>query len=407
MDGPIISTFIGHAPDLQLRERSFVICDTEVTGWRDYGLLAPGGVAESFRQDIAIIGCDFHQPANAAIGARGNISSANVHGPIRCEVQHHLVIRSNNVFSRTHWDALCQPCIRMNTNSAQQWDQEPGYTVVYGNSLEGGNIQIISACAGGVDGVAATYYPSWHTELSSRAYAWPVNTLVKHNLLLGSYSVATAVQIFKGATSIVENVFVFPDVQRWATNDVTSRKAAAGEEGFLVAPGGETTQFNDFNGWVADIGDANGVGLSEDNPKEPARIIGNTIIDLKTTGSADDKTIAGSTWIKNMVGLQEERDNTLYAPNYTSTPVTSTGPWDFVENITPLETFGVRHDMNEDGTYTELTSYATGATDVKLYRPAWNASIANDGTGPASHRDFFGTVRTTGQKATKGAMEPG
>jgi hypothetical protein len=65
------------------------------------------------------------------------------------------------------------------------------------------------------------------------------------------------------------------------------------------------------------------------------------------------------------------------------------------------------NNVEGDGVYDEDTSYATPSDGLKLYRPASNASIANDATGPAAYRDFFGTVRTTGQKVTKGAMEPG
>jgi hypothetical protein len=407
MAGAIISGFLGDGQGIDYGERSLVICDSELKNWQDYGMIVQDGRINAFYQDVAIIGCKIHHQPDSSQGINGKTGFWNTHGPVRIESAHHICIRASDLYSRVHWDALCQPCIRVNTVSPQQWDLEPGRTSIYGNALEGGNVQIISSNAGGVDGLDPVYFPSWETVSSSRAYTWPLNILIKHNLLLGSFSVSTAVISNKSCVSLIENVFLFPDVQRWASNDVTSRKSQIGEHCFSVEGVGEVTVSNpDFNGWVADLGDENGVGLSEWNTNHPGRVIGNTIIDLKTTGSADDKTIAGSTLVSNLVGLTEERDNTLYAPNYTSTPVTSTGPWDFVENIPPLETFGVRHDMDEDGTYTELTSYATPSDGLKLYRPASNAAIANAATGPASYRDFFGTVRTTGQKATKGAMEP-
>jgi hypothetical protein len=126
--------------------------------------------------------------------------------------------------------------------------------------------------------------------------------------------------------------------------------------------------------------------------------------------------------------LEVNRDNTLYAPNYLSNAVTSTGPWEFVQNITPRETYGIRHDSGgsgtgvtdamrdgngdplnniaRDGIYDEDLSYATPSDGLKLYRPAANATVAGAATGPMSHRDFLGAVRVAGRPASKGAIEP-
>jgi hypothetical protein len=417
MDGPIISTYIGAAQDLQLRERSFVICDTEVTGWRDYGLLGFGGKKEAFRQDTAVIGSKFHQPANASMGLRGNTSDSNVHGPLRIETTHHLVVRASDFFSKTDWGSNVQPCLRIHTVACQQWEEEPGRTVIYGNSIEGG-ADCIRLSKAGLEFFSGKLTWEFPDGTGERSYNWPHNVLVKHNLLLGAFHNLTLVGLTTSSTSIVENVGIRPDVKRWNETTTDSDRS----EDYRNGTGGEVTSSSGGNGYVVGLGEGSAYGRSDGVLYHPVRIIGNVTIDLKDPTSASDERTETSFYAasEDFEGLVEFRDNTIYAPNYSGTAITSTGPWDFVENIAPRETQGVRHDANvsaataamtdnvaKNGIYDEDTSYATPGDGLKLYRPASDAAIANGATGPASHRDFFGTVRPAGQKASRGAMEPG
>jgi len=144
--------------------------------------------------------------------------------------------------------------------------------------------------------------------------------------------------------------------------------------------------------------------------------------DLKnTTQTGDESTVESISFFNpNYQGLVEERDNTLWAPNYGTTPVTVTGPMVFVQNIPPRDSYGLRHDssvgggrtasmtnnISGDGIYDEDSSYATPSDGLKLYRPASDAAVTGAATGPMSHRDAFGVVRTAGVKASQGAIEP-
>jgi hypothetical protein len=169
------------------------------------------------------------------------------------------------------------------------------------------------------------------------------------------------------------------------------------------------------NGWVP--------GLNDEVVRNPVRVIGNLTIDLRTTTTpSDESTTESIAVIEDLYeGLVEERDNTLYAPNYGTDPVTDTGPWIWIGTVAPRETYGVRHDgeaspraltpsmtdnVSNNKVFDTDTSFATPHDGLTLYRPAPGAGVAGAATGPMSHRDFLGSERKDGQPASKGAIEP-
>jgi hypothetical protein len=400
----------------QKKERSYTICDTLVTGWRDYGIMVRGNCTEAFRQDLSVLGSRVAQLPNAAQGAAGKEGLQNQHGPIRASMVQNLCVRASDIFSRTHWDPNVQSCIRMHTRSALQFGETPGLTMIYGNSIEGGANVIISGSGGGQDALAPFSKPL-PEGYQLRVHSFPVDIVVKHNLFLGCWSVDRAVNIVRTPTSIVENVAIRPDVLRW---NVTQADLDRGP--VFSSSVSEVTELEGETGWIP--------GWNDEVVRQPARVIGNLTIDLKnTTRTSDEITAENSAFVAvQLQGYREDRDNTLFAPNYAFAPVTDTGPWVYVQDIPPRETYGLRFDaqvkegaltdamkdefgvaLNNiwlDGIYDEDPSYATPADGLKLYRPAIGAAVAGAATGPMSHRDFWGTVRTAGVPASAGAIEP-
>jgi hypothetical protein len=327
---------------------------------------------------------------------------------------HNLCVRACDFYARTSWDANTQPAMRLHTRSALQFGETPGLTSIYGNSVEGGSFNIISGSGGGTDALTPASIPL-PEGYAPRSHTFPVNILIKHNLFLGAWSVGTAVGIYRTPTSIVENVAIRPDVLRWNT---VSTDLDRGSVDFSASMPQDLTG-TDGNGWIP--------GWNDEVVRQPNRSVGNLTIDLKNTTRASDEMEASGGLAANLQGYTELRDNTLFAPNYAFTPVTNTGPWFYVRDIPPRETYGLRHDsqvaavtdamkdefgdpLNNialDKIFDEDPSYATPADGLKLYRPASNAAVAGAATGPMSHRDFFGRVRPAGQPASAGAIEPG
>jgi hypothetical protein len=401
----------------QKKERSFTICNTLVTGWRDYGIMVRGNCTEAFRQDVSVLGSRVAQLPNAAQGAAGKEGLQNQHGPIRASMVQNLCVRASDIFSRTHWDPNVQSCIRLHTRSALQFGETPGLTMIYGNSLEGGANVIISGSGGGQDALAPFTIPL-PEGYDPRVHTFPVDIVVKHNLFLGCWSVSRAVGIFRTPTSIIENVAIKPDVLRWNVTQTDLDRNST-----YSASLSEVTEPKGQNGWIP--------GWNDEVIRQPARTIGNLTIDLKNTTRESDELVVDADALVNdrLEGYRERRDNTVFAPNYLFSPITGTGPWVYVQDIPPRETYGLRFDaqvkegaltdamkdefgdpLNNiwlDGIYDEDPSYATPADGLKLYRPASNAAVAGAATGPMSHRDFFGRVRPAGQPASAGAIEPG
>jgi hypothetical protein len=408
----------------QLKERSATICDTLVTGWRDYGVTIGGNSVECFRQDLSLLGSRIAQPPNAAQGIGQTDSGGvdkdtkNAHGPLRAALLHNLCVRACDFHSRTHWDPSVQSCLRLHTVSARQYGETPGLTMIYGNSFEGGANVIISGSGGAPDVqmVPFTIPPPEGYEL--RNHNFPVDIVVKHNLFAGCWSVDRAVLIPRTPVSIVENVAIRPDVLRWNTTGADLDRGP-----LFSASVAEVTELVGQNGWIP--------GWNDEVVRHPARVIGNLAIDLKNTTRASDEVTAEDSAFAavTLQGYTEVRENTLFAPNYAFAPVTDTGPWVYVQDISPRETYGIRFDsqvnvsaltdamrdefgdplnnIRNDGIYDEDPSYATPADGLKLYRPASNAAVAGAATGAMSHRDFFGRVRPAGQPASAGAIEPG
>lgn len=410
--GPVVSFQLNSPQDAEVNERSLVLADTEILGWRDYGLMVRGNSKRAFRQDVAVIGSRIGQAPNAAHGINNKDGDQNAHGPIRTANVRHFVVRASDLYSRTHWDTKVQACIRADMNSAQQWGETPGLTVIYGNVLEGGASQILSSGAGGTTNPGgAQLCPPGATagETECRAHVWPKNTLIKHNMLVGAFNVEQAVAVNRSAMSIIENVALRPNVEQWVANGDTTR----GRDWIVNAR--VVDNIANSNGWVA--------GMNDELVRNPVRVIGNLTIDLKTTTDpADERSIENIVSVSTTYeGFVEVRDNTLYAPNYTTRPVESSGPFNFLRFITPREVYGVRHDASvtlsalspsmtdniaNNNVFDEDPQFATPADGLRLLVPDATAGVVRSASGPMSHRDFLGVPRQFGSRPSSGAIEP-
>ncbi len=401
---------------IALGDRSMVLCDTDVTGWREYGVMVTGAAVESFYQNVSILGSRIAHRPDSAMGLNGKAGDQNEHGPMRVENAHTILVRGSDLYSRQDWGADVQPCIRLNTLSPQQWGIAPGSVIIYGNTLEGGSVLILSDSAGGTDDPPGAIIcpPGFNAgDASCRGHTWPINTLAKHNLCLGSFSVSGAINLRRSCSSIVENVCVRPDVLRWKAVNADDDRGGDWNIGLteVIAP-----SYNG-NGWVD--------GMNDEVVQHPVRVIGNTTIDLKATTRAADEleNPAGSALVgiaSFYTGYEEARDNVVYAPNYGDTPIAPTGWTALGSPIAPRETFGIRHDgaigagltasmtdnVGNNGVFDEDTSYATPAAALQLYAPTASAAVARAATEAMSLRDILGVQRTVGQPASQGAMEP-
>ena len=402
----IVNWQLGNDQGMTRGERSLVICDSHLDDYRDYGIFVSGNSLSAFDQHVCLIGNKLGAAPQAAMGLNGKDGNQNQHGPMRVARCYYLIVRGNDILSRHSWDTRTQGCLRMNTNSAETWNKEPGRNVVYGNVFEGGGIQVQSGAGGGA--VGAPNLPTG----GERAHAFPINGLVMHNLFLGAFNTEEGAGLGRTCYTIRENVFIAPDLKNWRpTNSDQVRSNAS----FFI---GASDQGIGGNSWVP--------GYNDELVDHPARILGNTVIDMKGTiesamDPSDEKAVSTITSIgASLRGLTEERDNALYAPNYPATPVTSSGPMTFIENIAPRMVYGVRHDaavpaggqtasMTDNVAFNKVfvvdDSYATPATGLPLYQPASNAGVKAAAAGAMSHRDFFGNVRPAGVRPSQGAIE--
>ncbi len=399
-----------------LGERSMVVCDTQITGWREYAIMVTGGAVESFYQNVSVLGSRIAHRPDSAMGLNGKAGDQNEHGPMRVENAHTILVRGSDLYSRQDWGSDVQPCIRLNTLSPQQWGLAAGHVVIYGNVFEGGSVMVLSDSAGGTDDPPGAIIcpPGFGAgDAQCRGHTWPINTLAKHNLCLGSFSVSGAINLRRSCSSIIENVCVRPDVLRWKAVNADDNRGGDWNIGLTEV----TSPDYSNNGWVS--------GMNDEVVQNPVRVIGNTTIDLKATTRAADElnnaTGPGLAGISSLyVGYEDVRDNVLYAPNYTDTPADLANWVPYGPPIPPRETYGVRHDgsigagrtasmtdnVGNNGVFDEDTSYATPAMALQLYAPGATAAVARAASQSMSARDFFGVERIAGQPASQGAMEP-
>jgi hypothetical protein len=323
--------------------------DSQVTGFRDYGIQT----STNSNQWVIVRGSRVARNVNAsgyAIGGKNDSDPKNWHGPIRIPTLKVSVIQASDFYSRSSWGAGAgaQPCLRIGTDNDTG---AKGYwsLVCNNNVLEGGTVIISTKTENGGNLIL------------------PANCLIKHNILIGDFSTSTSISLARGATTFAENYIIFPAVEHvrfdTATNEL-STNAGDRQRGGAI----NNASFQDT--------------MDPDNRREPMRIIGNTIIDLKTPFDTDDELDGFS--FHQFTGLNEYRGNVWHTPNH-ATPNTSFGPMEVAMSIASYNTYGARFYDYALGQFQDFTVTADGGSLVTLggqidvLRPQPGAGTASDG----------------------------
>jgi hypothetical protein len=364
--GKIIS---GNIPqDAAEADCSMWLFDCSMTTFRDYGILSR--TAENIW--VVLLGTRLTRAANASgDGRSAKDYQANWHGPVRISNLKVLVCRANHIYSRSGHPGGggAQPCMRIGTDNEGQTlngTERAGFWSAYisQNLMEGGAIIINTSTENGGNPVL------------------PANVIIRHNIFLGDYQTKAGIGVCRGATTVEGNIVCYPDISLAVLDrNATPPALATGQ-----------TRSN----WVA-LAD-NNVTMPTENTDEPVRIIGNTLIDYKTTSDTGDipslANFAGA-----FTGRLEIRDNVEYRPNH-GTPDTSDGPMQALVSITSLNTFGGRWPDTYGVAETNFTNFTTGLDSKTLITPSGVFAIvqptvggaaAGAATGATLKFDIFGT----------------
>lgn len=342
--------------------------DSDCVGFRDYGLQC----ATNDNQWIILRGSrvmrslDAAGEANAA--GKDNDDPRNWHGPVRIAYLNVGIFQASDFYSRSSWglDAPAQSNWRVGSEGGTK----PWSLVAVNNVLEGGGASVSTSTEG--DGQPI----------------YPANILFKHNITIADFSTGSGIALARGATSVVENMFIFPDLAK--TTWDSSEAALTTNPNRRVRSGG----------WSQKVTD-NDFGT---NRQEPMRIIGNINIDLKDPFNSED--VLGSNEMTMMRGLVDIRDNVTYAP-LADTPITQHGPMETALTIASYNTYGGRWQNKFTGTYHDFTQDQDGKTmltpngQVDVLRPQIGQGVA--ASGPQSKFDVLGMERSPA--TTAGAIE--
>ncbi|MEJ6396224.1 hypothetical protein V8J82_23420 [Gymnodinialimonas sp. 2305UL16-5] len=350
---------------------SMAFINSEVRGFRNYGIFvsAAGSTDQAL---FSVRGSKISRTLGAAFGGHNKDRSHNAHTCIRCEQSNYTSIQASEFLSFSDWGSVTQPALRLNTNPAPNPSPDapgdlPAKTYVYGNLIEGGGGSAISYATAG-----------------SAGYPLPANGRFMHNVLLGAWTNRGGIFSQNGGTTIQENIWIAPDVPHWNKGNQLPTQSTRG---------------NDFIGIGAGVIRPN---ENDENYTEPVRIIGNVLIDLKTT--SNEAEYIGISLGEEFAGFAENRDNYIYAPNRAS-PEPGIGPMDKVGDFVPLirnprwDTLGTRDPLAERN-HVEYTGFAASLGDLPILRPAERTAP----TGPLSRTDVFGRERPA--QPTTGAIEP-
>jgi hypothetical protein len=354
------------------------------TNWRNYGNYYGNDVNEKY---ISWRGFRMTQASDAAIG-QDNRNTNNAHGPIRLTLAQKMHMEGCQFHVIGGWTDAIQPCIRILVVSPQ--DDEGGEKVAatwapsfvgMHNLFEGGRAPVV-----------------FRTQTTDKGH-WPWNGLFKRNIVVGHFDTRAMIAIGRGGTSIVENVFAYPDIK-----SIRAKPSAAGWPDEMVRD-------DDVLNEASNTGESPNTDDAS-NYTEPVRIIGNVLLDYKSTENFKDGVDDGnSDWIRfsdpdfsTVYGsFFEERDNVIYQPN-RATPVTDAyGATPTVAlTIDLLSTAGVIYNDPVTGQETHA-QYASPAT-LAILAPGGDGTAAGGATGPLSREDAFGRPRPA--DAAQGALEP-
>jgi hypothetical protein len=343
------------------------IYDCDCTSFRDYGTLLSDGSLGT--QNIVLRGTRIKRRNDAsgyAGGGKDSQNPRNWHGPVRIANMASAVIQACDFYSRSGWGEgfQAQPCLRLGTGGSTGMELVVSHCV-----LEGGNEIILTRTANA------------STALN------PSNYLIKHNIMVADFNTTTPMQLARGGTSVVENVIIYPDIGRADWNG-TDGLATAGHNQRRGQGIGDWSDFNTDN---------------PDNVREPIRVIGNLIVDLKTNPAADDEPDFEA--MDGFTGFREERDNTIWGP-HRAPPETAVGPMENVFTLASYNTHGGRWFDETAGQYVDFThgldgrSLITPGWVVPLLTPVPGAGGDGAATGPMARFDLLGTLRPTDAAAT-------
>ncbi|ABD57178.1 hypothetical protein [Jannaschia sp. CCS1] len=349
--------------------------DTEVTDCREYAV-----ILASHPQHVYYRGTGFYHHENHFSNMDPAAEGVNGRGQLRHTPMGRVVIVQSDMFSRAGNTTPAQPVIRLNVSpTTQDGGFEPD-CLVWGNIIEGGERPISLGIAGKPGGDPGAPYN-----------LYPMNTVIKHNIMPGAWTSEKLLEIARGCISVVENYCPIPDANTVGAFDATT-------QGVRSAPYDVSIS--------ADLkaGTTRGEAIVSSAYSEPFRIFGNMIVDLRSTSNANQQTDGfedPSAWA---TGLVEFRDNSIYAPNWGAAN-TVAGPFTNVGDITPRMTRGPIIDVGRDGTYEDYPDFATPFDGLPLLRPDTGAGVDETATGPLSRTDLLGNVRDT--NATAGPVEAG
>ncbi|MEM9844089.1 MAG: hypothetical protein AAF965_04765, partial [Pseudomonadota bacterium] len=170
----------------------FMVADCIIDGFRNYAVYSQS-LDES---KMALVGNRLTQKVDALNGGPKGNGFGNIHGPIRLAELQRVYISQNDIFSRTGWTGLDQPCLRLFVNKA------PGDEVgtIERNVMEGG-YQVLNLLV--ADGSVAT----------------PYNVLIERNLLIASpMTVEAFIAGWRGGVTVRGNYLYVPPSQLFPSN---------------------------------------------------------------------------------------------------------------------------------------------------------------------------------------------
>jgi len=357
-------------------DASFWLYDCAVTSFRDYGLQ----LSQSELQWIVLRGTRITRALDASCycgGGKDGNNPRNWHGPVRIPTLKTCLIQASDFYNRSgHGNgARSQPCWRIGTDNETTGgsgiDAGKGYwnLIAYNNVCEGGAIIANTA-----------------TESGSNVIH-PANVVIKHNVFMADFMTGAGVGLARGGTSFVENMMLWPDIERlrWNGTDALATGSTSYERGRMLS---DTSASNTDN---------------PENRQFPMRIIGNIEIDYK---APIDSYEVLKTWdFSSFQGFNEVRDNTTFYPGY-SPPDVSAGPFEFAFSIPSYNTYGARFLNETTGQYEVFTqgpqggSYLTPGGAVDVLRPQGSAGATGAASGAMGRTDLLGNLRPGDAAAT-------
>jgi hypothetical protein len=378
--------FRGDCPLSEATKASFILWNTESVGWRDYGIFVSG---DAWGLMIGIVGCKYgsSETANSNMGLQGKVDDRNGHSPVRTSSHYRLYVTQNDVTARFGWSfPAVQPAFRLTTESwGYHPDAEPPRIVFWGNVIENaGNAASISIAGLG------------HPSLGAVRSPYPLNALVKHNFILGGWGMVGPFNCAYGGTTVMENVFVRPNIPVVQPDHATATVA-------VRTGAGQMCGFNPNT----DRPDSD----TSENREHPIRYVGNTVIDHLAYTDQNSEVVfsePNNALGNGFTGSIEYRDNVHFHDAGPFADAT-TGPMETAFAIAPRMTRGPTFDWNSDRNYVTYDTFGgvsliASLGDLDILRPAAGSPVIGAATGGMGRTDILGNVRAAG--AAAGAINP-